>query len=96
MSSRVKIEAKKKKAADQGVDPAIQNKVLIKVLKAKILLGKKNLLQRKISSRSISMDIRRGRTCVRLKHLQICDHQKRWISIHAKIMRSNLIFISKL
>ena len=44
MSSKVKIEEKKKKAANQGVDPTVQIKILIKVFKAKILLEKKNLL----------------------------------------------------
>ena len=43
LSSRVKIKEKKKKAADQGVDLAVQVKA-IKVFKAKILLEKKNFL----------------------------------------------------
>ena len=44
MSSGVKIEEKKKKAANQRVDLTVQIKVLIKVLKVKILLRKKSLL----------------------------------------------------
>ena len=76
LSSRVKIEEKKKKAADQGVDRIVQIKVLIKVLKAKIFFEKKRLLRRKISSRLISMDTRKGRTRVLLEHLQIRDHRK--------------------
>ena len=75
LSSRVKIE-EKKKVANQGVDPVIQIKMLIKVLKSKILFEKKSLLREKINSRLISMDIRRGRTCVWLERLRICDHQK--------------------
>ena len=66
LSSGVKIEEKKKKAAAQGVDPVVQIKMLIKVLKTKILLGKKSLLREKISSRLIPMNIRKDRTRVRL------------------------------
>ena len=77
MTSRVKIDEKKKKAVDQGVDPTVQIKVLIKVFKAKILLGKKNLLQGEISSKLISIDIHRGHICIRLEHLRIHDHRKR-------------------
>ena len=95
LSSRLKIKEKKKKIANQGVDPDVQIKALIKVFKAKILLGKKNLLWGEISSRSISMDIHRSRMHVQLEHLWIRDHQKWWTSIHAKVKRSDLIFISK-
>ena len=95
LSSTVKIE-EKKKAVDQGIDPTVQIKVLIKVLKTKIVHGKKNLLRRELSLRLISMDTRRGRTRIRLKHLWIYDHRKQWISTHIKVMRSDLIFIFKL
>ena len=44
LSSKVKNEKKKKKTADQEVDPVVQIKILIKVLKVKILLEKKSLL----------------------------------------------------
>ena len=76
MSSKVKIEEKKKKAANQGVDPAVQIKLLIKVLKIKIFLEKKSLLQGEISLKLILVDIRRGRTHVQLEYLPFCDHQK--------------------
>ena len=64
MTSRVKIEEKKKKTADQRVNPTVQIKILIKVFKVKILLRKKSLLRGEISSRLIPVDIHRGRTRV--------------------------------
>ena len=72
-----------------------RSKKLIKVFKVEVLLWKKNLLRRERSSRSISMDICKGWTCVWLNLLRIWDHQKRWISTRIKIMRSDLLSIFK-
>ena len=73
----------------------LRSKELIKVFKVKIFLEKKNPLRGEINSRSISVDTCRGRMHMQFEHLRIRDHQKWWTSIHTKVKRSDLIFISK-